>query len=129
MMERVTNVFCGGGGVAYTNLQSANNANATTPEKPNRSGTGSINSPVMVNNKTTMMNNGSVVRARITRGRTKTVPLASGGNGGYVAPLTWEQLMLDDHFLSRFFLYFNPSDRRALAQVSSSSIKNGQSSV
>lgn len=102
-MDRVTNVFCGSGGVAYTNLQSANNANAT-PEKPSRSVPAS-------------MSNSTQIRGWIPRNRSKNVPLASGGTGGYVRPVTWEQLMQDDHFLSKFFLYFNAIERRSLAQV------------
>lgn len=31
--------------------------------------------------------------------------------------LTWEQLVLDDRFLARFFLYFNASERCILARV------------
>lgn len=117
VMERVTNVFCGGSGsVAYMNLQSANNANAT-PEKPSRSATQSINSVPAGNNKE-RLNNVTPSRTRIPRNRVKiAVPLASGGTGGYVPPSTWEQLMQDDNFLARFFLYFNATERRILAQV------------
>lgn len=124
-MERVTNVFCGGGGgggVAYTNLQSgnnnSNNNNNTntnnTPEKPTRSVP--LNNPLnAMNNKG--LNNNIAIRGRITRNRTKNVPLASGGTGGYLPPTTWEQLILDDHFLGKYFLYFNATERRGLAQV------------
>lgn len=119
VMERVTNVFCGGGGVAYTNLQSAN-ANPT-PEKPSRSVPMPVNNPVNVLNNKGLNNSAAAVaaatRGRIVRNRTKNVPLASGGTGGYLPPVSWEQLMQDDHFLSRFFLYFNASERRVLAQV------------
>lgn len=118
VMERVTNVFCGGGGggVAYTNLQSTN-ANPT-PEKPSRSASMPVNNPINVANNKGLSNNSVATRARITRNnRTKNVPLASGGTGGYIAPLSWEQLALDEHFLSRFFLYFNAPERRNLAQV------------
>lgn len=118
VMERVTNVFCGGSGsVAYMNLQSANNANAT-PEKPSRSVAQTINNVPAGNNKE-RLNNVTPSRARmIPRNRIKmTVPLASGGTGGYVPPITWEQLMQDDNFLGRFFLYFNATERRILAQV------------
>lgn len=117
-MERVTNVFCGGSGsVAYMNLQSANNANAT-PEKPSRSVAQTINNVPAGNNKE-RLNNVTPSRARmIPRNRIKmSVPLASGGTGGYVPPITWEQLMQDDNFLGRFFLYFNATERRILAQV------------
>ncbi|KAK0089564.1 hypothetical protein PV325_006693 [Microctonus aethiopoides] len=120
VMERVTNVFCGGGGggVAYTNLQSTN-ANPT-PEKPSRSASMPVNNPINVANNKGLSNNSVATRARITRNnRTKNVPLASGGTGGYIAPLSWEQLALDEHFLSRFFLYFNAPERRILAQVCS----------
>lgn len=114
VMERVTNVFCGSGSVAYMNLQSANNANAT-PEKPSRSAAQTINNVPAGNNKS--LNNVTPSRGRIPRSRMKNVPLASGGTGGYVAPVTWEQLILDENFLGRFFLYFNATERRILAQV------------
>lgn len=116
-MERVTNVFCGGSGsVAYVNLQSANNANAT-PEKPSRSAAQTINNVPAGNNKE-RLNNVTPSRTRIPRNRMKiAVPLASGGTGGYVPPTTWEQLVQDDNFLGRFFLYFNATERRILAQV------------
>lgn len=116
-MERVTNVFCGGSGsVAYVNLQSANNANATS-EKPSRSAVQTINNVPASNNKE-RLNNVTPSRTRIPRNRMKiAVPLASGGTGGYVPPTTWEQLMQDDNFLGRFFLYFNATERRILAQV------------
>lgn len=103
----------------YTNLQAANNAN--TPEKPSRSGSSAmagVNN--LTNNKT--LNNGLIVRSRIPRTRTK-VALASGGMAGsanaaiYVPPTSWEQLVQDEHFLGKFFLYFNPTERRVLAQV------------
>ena len=119
VMERVTNVFCGGGAVAYTNLQSANNANAT-PEKPSRSVPVSVNSTINMGNNKVLCNNrieSASNRTRISRNRAKNVPLAGGGTSGYMPPCTWEQLMQDDHFLSRFFLYFNASERRILAQV------------
>lgn len=113
-MERVTNVFCGGGGGTNTNLQTSN-ANST-PDKPSRGPPTSANAPGGVNNKS--MNNVSTNRGRVPRNRTKNVPLASGGTGGHAPSVTWEQLMQDDHFLGRFFLYFNAGERRVLAQVS-----------
>ncbi|CAL7935837.1 unnamed protein product [Xylocopa violacea] len=117
VMERVTHVFCGSGGVPYTNLQSANNANAT-PEKPSRSVPTSMSNMPSTNNKS-LSSVGTPSRARISRNRPKNVPLASGGTGGYVAATTWDQLMQDDHFLSKFFLYFTAIERRILAQVCS----------
>lgn len=118
-MERVTNVFCGGGAVAYTSLQSANNAN-TAPEKPSRSVPIPVNSTSNMGNNKALTNNRIETasnRMRITRNRGKNVPLAGGGTGGYTPPCTWEQLIQDDHFLNRFFLYFNATERRVLAQV------------
>lgn len=119
VMERVTNVFCGGGAVAYTSLQSANNAN-TAPEKPSRSVPIPVNSTSNMGNNKALTNNRIETasnRMRITRNRGKNVPLAGGGTGGYTPPCTWEQLIQDDHFLNRFFLYFNATERRVLAQV------------
>ncbi|XP_076169981.1 uncharacterized protein LOC143148024 [Ptiloglossa arizonensis] len=114
VIERVTNVFCGSGGVAYTNLQSANNANAT-PEKPSRSASMSMGNMPPANNKS--LSNSTPSRTRISRNCARNVPLACGGTGGYVPPVTWEQLMQDDYFLGKFFLYFNAIERRILAQV------------
>ncbi|XP_053971977.1 F-box/LRR-repeat protein 16 isoform X2 [Hylaeus volcanicus] len=114
VMERVTNVFCGSGGVAYTNLQSANNANAT-PEKPSRSAPMSMGNMPPTNNKS--LSNSTPSRTRISRNRARNAPLACGGTGNYVAMCTWEQLMQDDYFLDKFFLYFNAIERRILAQV------------
>lgn len=118
VMERVTNVFCGGGAVAYTNLQSPNNANST-PEKPSRSVQMPGNNAVNTGNNKSINNSAgnTTSRGRISRNRMKNVPLASGGTGGYFPPSSWEHLMSDDNFLSRFFLYFNANDRRVLAQV------------
>lgn len=31
--------------------------------------------------------------------------------------LSWDQLMMDEKFLTKFFLYFNPCERCILAQV------------
>ncbi|XP_076242717.1 uncharacterized protein LOC143184401 [Calliopsis andreniformis] len=108
VMDRVTNVFCGSGGVAYTNLQSANNANVT-PEKPSRSVAGSMGNMPSANNKS--LSNSTPSRARIARNRSKNIQRIGA------APATWEQLMQDDHFLNKFFLYFNAIERRVLAQV------------
>lgn len=117
-MERVTNVFCGSSNsVAYMNLQSANNVNAT-PEKPSRSAAQNAINNVPAGNNKERMNNVTPSRTRIPRNKMKiAVPLASGGTGGYVPPSTWEHLMQDDNFLGRFFLYFNATERRILAQV------------
>lgn len=121
VMERVTNVFCGGGGggggVAYMSIQNA--IASQTPEKPSRSSPMSIQNQVNVANSKGVSNSSTVVRTKISRGklRIKNVPLASYGTPDYISPSSWEQLMLDENFLSSFFLYFNVSERRILAQV------------
>lgn len=79
VMERVTNVFCGGGGAAV----------AVVPEKPLR---GTPKGPTIRQRKQQKM----------------LLPPHA----------TWEQLMHDERFLSRFFLYFNATERCILAQVS-----------
>lgn len=119
-MERVTNVFCGGGGGTNTNLQTSN-ANAT-PDKPSRGAPTLGNAPGGGNNKG--LNNVTSNRGRMPRNRAKNIPLASGGTGGYAPPATWEQLVQDDHFLGRFFLYFNAGERKILAQVRQTSLIN-----
>lgn len=99
VMERVTNVFCGG--------NNSNNVSAVNaPEKPSRllSTRGKVPSSAV---------NGNTVV--VTPGIVRKIPLNNAPNF-----LTWEQLMLDERFLARFFAYFSPSERRTLAQVSSS---------
>ncbi|KAF7263905.1 uncharacterized protein LOC143198990 [Rhynchophorus ferrugineus] len=85
VMERVTNVFCGGG-----------NAAVTAPEKPSRllpsRGHQTKNAPPP-----------PVVQAR----KPKTLPVY----------LTINQLMMDETFLTKFFFYFTPCERCALALV------------
>jgi F-box/leucine-rich repeat protein 16 len=83
VMERVTNVFCGGGGAAAV----------AAPEKPSRLLPG--------------------------RGAPKpgTAPAAPRRHRPPAAYLAWEQLMADEKFLARFFLYFSPCERCVLAQV------------
>ncbi|XP_074096456.1 F-box/LRR-repeat protein 16 isoform X2 [Cotesia typhae] len=127
VMERVTNVFCGGGagggggggggGLAYMSIQNTN-ANQI-PEKPSRSIPMSISNSVNVVNSKSSSNTNTAVRTKIGRGkiRMRNISFASCGTPGYIPPTSWEQLMLDEHFLSRFFLYFNVSERKILAQV------------
>ncbi|XP_076679610.1 F-box/LRR-repeat protein 16 isoform X2 [Andrena cerasifolii] len=105
-MERVTNALCGSGEVPYSKLQTAHNANAT-PEKPSRSVAASVGGMPSVNKKRVSTRGCD----RMMRSRLRYAP------GGYVVPATWDQLMQDDHFLGKFFLYFNAIERRILAQV------------
>ena len=77
VMERVTNVFCGGG--------------AAAPEKPSR------------------------LAARARPG-----PAAAAAQRRPRPPpqyLSWEQLMLDEKFLGKFFMYFSACERCVLARV------------
>lgn len=95
VMERVTNVFCGGNN---SNVSAAN-----APEKPCRllSGRGKVPSSAV---------NGNTVV--VTPNISRKIPLNNVPN--YV---TWEQLILEERFLVRFFSYFSPLERRTLAQV------------
>ncbi|XP_063984751.1 F-box/LRR-repeat protein 16 [Diachasmimorpha longicaudata] len=88
-----------------------------TPEKPSRSAPLPVNNPLNIANNKGLCNNSAAARDKISRNRVKHVPLASGGTGGHLPPTSWEQLILDDHFLIRFFVYFNVTERRILAQV------------
>lgn len=85
VMERVTNVFCGGG-VATANV---------VPEKPSRGTTRGL--PLRQQQQ----------QQRRLQQKIQPPPHA-----------TWEQLMHDERFLCRFFLYFNSTERCVLAQVS-----------
>lgn len=95
VMERVTNVFCGG-----------NNSNVSAtnaPEKPSRllSARGKVPSSAV---------NGNTVV--VTPNISRKIPFNNVPN--YVI---WEQLILDERFLARFFSYFSPLERRTLSQV------------
>ncbi|GAB0086892.1 F-box/LRR-repeat protein 16 [Sergentomyia squamirostris] len=94
VMERVTNVLCGGSSHASANSLGA-------PEKPSR-----------------------MAAMKLTVGKGAPGPPSHGGTPQPLrksppAPpiLTVEQLLMDERFLSRFFLYFSPLERCVLAQV------------
>lgn len=98
VMERVTNVFCG----TSNNQANATANNATSaPEKPSR---------LLPSRGASKFNNNSstgppmIVMAR-TRPRLPQVYM------------TWEQFIMDDRFLAKFFMYFNATERCVLAQV------------
>ncbi|EEB10443.1 F-box/LRR-repeat protein, putative [Pediculus humanus corporis] len=98
VMERVTNVFCGGGN------NSSNISSSTTSdvlEKPSRL-------LYAAKGKITNLNNGTGNSPNLNRKNRFRTPL------NY---LTWEQLMMDERFLAKFFGYFTPFERRTLAQV------------
>lgn len=83
VMERVTNVFCGGN-------------NTVPPDKPSRFRSKSAT---------------GVVHPVSTPQPIRRVHLPPDH------PLTLQELLSDDKFLSKFFSYFNATDRRNLAQV------------
>lgn len=93
VMERVTNVFCGG------------SASISAPEKPSRL------LPARGSRPSTNGNAQQPINPVQTRAKIQLQ---------YQSHLcTWDQLMVDERFLSRFFLYFTANERRVLAQVCS----------
>lgn len=136
VMERVTNVLCGGSSANNNNNSIGTNGTVnttttmsiTTPEKPYRyqnkhqhsnsifsqHGKG-VTSVVAVTNPTSNSNQSTPQSLRkyhpkTTQATKRFVPA--------VPPiLTIEQLLLDERFLQLFFLYFSSYDRRELAQV------------
>ncbi|GLV44809.1 uncharacterized protein CBL_14620 [Carabus blaptoides fortunei] len=97
VMERVTNVFCGGG------------ASISAPEKPSRL-LPSRQPPKITQNQ----NGNSQPSSTILASSSAVRKLQSH----YLPqPLSWEQLLTDERFLTKFFLYFTASERRVLAQV------------
>lgn len=122
VMERVTNVFCGGG----------NNASLNAPEKPSRLLPSRQPPSQVIHGKIThpQQANGNIGRimhhVQMTHHH---VSLHHPHHGGQhhihhqplIAPqpaiTTWEQLIMDERFLNKFFLYFSASERRILAQV------------
>lgn len=105
VMERVTNVFCGGG----NNSNNTNNTNNTQqqppPEKPSR-----LLPPNNRTSKTTILT--------IKKPRLPPPPPTSTQQQQLQEQLTsFDQLLMDEKFLQRFFLYFNSKERCVLAQV------------
>ncbi|CAG9860569.1 unnamed protein product [Phyllotreta striolata] len=90
VMERVTNVFCGGG----------NNSLVGAPEKPSRL----LPTRGLSKNANQISLTGNSVS---TPRRHRSLP----------AYLSWEQLVMDERFLTNFFMYFNACERCVLAQV------------
>ena len=119
VMERVTNVFCGG---SNSNSVSSCAGSVGAPEKPSRllSGRSSKAASSAVNG------NSVLVTPQVTRripasavNQNTALATATTASSTVSLPhyLTWDQLMLDERFLSKFFLYFTPGERRTLAQV------------
>ncbi|XP_018570000.1 F-box/LRR-repeat protein 16 [Anoplophora glabripennis] len=85
VMERVTNVFCGG-----------SNAAVAAPEKPSRL---------------------LPARASKSAGANSAGPPNQRKQRPAPTYLNWDQLMMDDKFLTKFFLYFSACERCVLARV------------
>jgi F-box and leucine-rich repeat protein 16 len=130
VMERVTNVLCGGS--SSNNVHNNNNTNSpttlsiNTPEKPYRyqqnkqhNNLFKTTSGGVVNaNQNSISNSNQSTPQSLRKYHPKPqsaaakrfVPLAT-------QILSIEQLFLDERFLQHFFLYFSSYDRRELAQV------------
>lgn len=131
VMERVTNALCGG--------SSHNNAPIGAPEKPSRV---TSSKQQQVTGKNSSSSNSQQNTPQLIRKMQATpTPTAMGngnvagnngnaaGNGaGHISNMmvnfnsipqitSIEQLMQDERFLSKFFMYFSSYERRNLAQV------------
>lgn len=146
VMERVTNVFCGGSSSNVHNNNNNNNNNNTnsnvsinnSPEKPYR-----YQNSKHPNNIFSQKSGGVVGGGSVMGTVTTTSIQISGSNSNQSTPQslrkihhhktstvtikrlvpltphiqTVEQLFLDERFLQKFFLFFSPHERRDLAQV------------
>lgn len=137
VMERVTNVFCGGSSSnnnnnINNNNNTCNNAQITTtnvsistptPEKPYRHQSNKHNSIFSHHNK--MSGNGTSTNI-LSSNSNQSTPQAHRKyhtkpqvvTKRFNTPIiTIEQLFLDEKFLQQFFFYFSSFERRELAQV------------
>lgn len=94
VMERVTNVFC--------SSSNANNAIAA-PEKPSR----------LLPSRGSKIGGGGGACS----GPQSVIVVAKKPKLPQVHVTSWEQLIMDERFLSKFFLYFSAGERCVLAQV------------
>lgn len=88
VMERMTNVFCGNSNTCNIPL------NPTIPQGQTLTGGEKLRRP----------------GAKIASQSRKAVYIAS-------RPITWNELLVDEDFLSKFFWYFTAADRSNLARV------------
>ena len=111
VMERVTNVLCGGGS------SNSNSACTNAPEKPSRV---TANIGISINSKQTSGNKSQQNTPQTIR-KLHHHHNISGRIVSSAPPppqiLTMEQLLQDERFLSKFFLYFSSVERCVLAQV------------
>lgn len=96
VMERMTNVFCGN-----NNNNNCNNINSSSNPTP-------INQAAAV----------AATANEKLKGRTSKTPQQLR-KAVYITskPLTWNELMLDEEFLGKFFWYFTPMERTSMARV------------
>lgn len=126
VMERVTNVLCGGS--SSNNVHNNNNVNPpnttttvsiSTPEKPYRyQGKHQNNNIFSQHGKTGVVTSNSNQSTPQSLRKYHPKP-PSAKRFVPLAPqiLSIEQLFLDERFLQHFFLYFSSYDRRELGQV------------
>ncbi|XP_069701545.1 F-box/LRR-repeat protein 16-like [Periplaneta americana] len=115
VMERVTNVFCGG---SNSNNVTSCGGSVGAPEKPSRllSGRSSKAASSTVNGNSVLVTP-QVSRRLPASSVNQNVATSTAASVSLPHFMTWDQLMLDERFLSKFFLYFTPGERRTLAQV------------
>lgn len=133
VMERVTNVLCGGSSSNNSSAQSTNAGNA--PEKPSRisgGSTGSVSNSGKGSSSSKSQSNTPQTTRKIAHHHQHhtgaVVNLNHHGSNMHSGKLiatappppqitTIEQLLQDERFLNRFFLYFSSFERCTLAQV------------
>lgn len=138
VMERVTNVLCGGSSSnVHNNNNNTNSTNSTTtavsistPEKPyryqnkhqhnnifNQHGKISGAAVVVSSNQNSNSNSNQSTPQSVRKYHPKAQPVTK--RFVTLAPQIFniEKLFLDERFLQMFFLYFSSHDRRELAQV------------
>lgn len=134
VMERVTNVLCGGSSSNVHNNNNNTNATSTvsinTPDKPYRYQSKHQHSAFAQHGKTggggtavvvAALNSNSNSNQSTPQSLRKYHPKPQSATKRFVPMatpiLSIEQLFLDERFLQHFFLYFSSHERRSLAQV------------
>lgn len=137
VMERVTNVLCGGSSSnVHNNNNNTNSTNSitamsiSTPEKPyryqnkhqhnnifNQHGKMSGATVVVTSNQNSNSNSNQSTPQSLRKFHPKTQSATKRFVALAPQILSIEQLFLDERFLQMFFLYFSSYDRRELAMV------------
>lgn len=116
VMERVTNVLCGN-----SHTSSGNNF-TNAPEKPSRLSSKQQNTMKINSNGSTNQQYTPNLQRKIHHSHPNNDKSNYFNHTSGITPITTqittiEELLFDDNFLNKFFLYFNSYDRRELAQV------------